>query len=123
MLDHVTLRVKDLGASKDFYDKVLGVLNMRVVLGNLERGFIGYGAAKDPAFELVQSNEQSPAHKNVHVAFKAKNKGTIDRFYDAAIAAGAKDNGKPGPRPKYSPTYYACFVLDPDDNNIEACLY
>jgi catechol 2,3-dioxygenase-like lactoylglutathione lyase family enzyme len=123
MLDHVTLRVKDLEVSKAFYDKVLTVLGMSIVLGGLDKAFIGYGVSKDPAFELVQSGKQNPAHKNVHVAFKAKDKATVDRFYKAAIVAGAKDNGQPGPRPKYSPTYYACFVIDPDDNNIEACLY
>ena len=123
MLDHITLRVKDLGASKAFYDKTLGILGMRVVLGGLEKGFIGYGVTNDPAFEIVQSGKHMPAHKNVHVAFKAEDKVTIDKLYDVAIAAGAKDNGKPGPRPKYSSTYYACYVLDPDDNNIEICLH
>lgn len=123
MLDHVTLRVKDLVKSKDFYDKALGALDMRVVLGGLEKGFVGYGPANDPVFEIVQASGQSPAHQNVHAAFKAGTKEAVAKFYEAAIAAGAKDNGKPGPRPNYSPSYYACFVLDPDDNNIEACLH
>jgi len=123
MIDHITLRVKDFDKSKAFYDKVLETLGMRVVLGSPDKGFVGYGPADDPVFEIVQSNGQKPAHKNVHVAFRADSKETVDSFYQAAIAAGAKDNGKPGPRPKYSPSYYACFVLDFDGNNIEACLY
>jgi catechol 2,3-dioxygenase-like lactoylglutathione lyase family enzyme len=68
MLDHITLRVKDLNASKTFYDKVLSVLKMHVVLGDLDRGFIGYGVSKDPAFEIVQSDKQNPAQKTVHGA-------------------------------------------------------
>ncbi|MCB9799033.1 glyoxalase [Candidatus Nomurabacteria bacterium] len=44
-------------------------------------------------------------------------------WYKAALQAGAKDNGKPGPRKDYSPTYYAAFVIDRDGNNIEVCFY
>lgn len=123
MIDHITICVKDLKRSKHFYDQVLAALDMKVVIGGLDAGFIGYGVASDPTFELIQCNGQNPAHKKVHVAFKAKSKQATNKFYQQAIAAGAKDNGEPGLRPKYSPTYYACFVFDPDDNNIEACIH
>ena len=44
----------------------------------------------------------------------------VDAFYQAAMAAGAKDNGAPGIRAHYHPNYYGAFVLDPDGHNIEA---
>lgn len=55
---------------------------------------------------------------HVHVALQAPDRATVDRFHAAALAAGAKDHGKPGVR-EYHPGYYAAFVLDPDRNNIE----
>jgi catechol 2,3-dioxygenase-like lactoylglutathione lyase family enzyme len=58
----------------------------------------------------------------VHVAFRVKSKAQVDAFHRAALEAGAQDNGAPGPRPAYSENYYACFVLDPDGNNIEAMI-
>jgi predicted lactoylglutathione lyase len=56
----------------------------------------------------------------VHIAIAAKDRATVDTFYRAALAAGAKDNGAPGLRPHNHPNYYAGFVLDPDGHNIEA---
>jgi catechol 2,3-dioxygenase-like lactoylglutathione lyase family enzyme len=58
-----------------------------------------------------------------HVAFRANDRESVDRFYAAGLKAGGKDNGGPGPRPDYGPTYYAAFLIDPDGNNVEAvCL-
>jgi predicted lactoylglutathione lyase len=59
----------------------------------------------------------------VHIAFAAKNRTDVDRFYQAALEAGAKDNGKPGVRKDYHENYYGAFVLDPDGHNIEACCH
>jgi catechol 2,3-dioxygenase-like lactoylglutathione lyase family enzyme len=55
-----------------------------------------------------------------HIAFAAEDRATVDAFHEAAIAAGGRDNGGPGLRPEYHPSYYGAFVLDPDGNNIEA---
>lgn len=123
MLDHITIRVKDLEESKRFYDKALKPLGLKIVLGSKKDGFFGYGIGEDPIFEISQSSKSRPAHREVHVAFKAKNQMIVDAFYKAAIAAGATDNGKPGFRPQYTPTYYAAFVRDLDRNNIEVCCY
>lgn len=122
MIDHITIRVSDLKKSKAFYDKVLSKLGMKVVLGT-EGRFWGWGAGKDPEFEISLPEQNDPPHKRVHVAFKASSKEMVDAFYAVAIEAGATDNGKPGPRPDYSDTYYAAFVRDPDENNIEVCIY
>jgi len=56
----------------------------------------------------------------MHVAFTAETRAQVDAFYAAAIAAGGKDNGAPGPRPHYHPDYYGAFVIDPDGVNVEA---
>ncbi|MEJ2116859.1 MAG: VOC family protein, partial [Alphaproteobacteria bacterium] len=55
-----------------------------------------------------------------HIAFQAADRPSVDAFYQAALAAGAKDDGGPGLRPHYHPDYYAAFVIDPDGNRLEA---
>jgi catechol 2,3-dioxygenase-like lactoylglutathione lyase family enzyme len=115
LIDHVQLVVRDVTASKRFYSAVLGVLG--IPLGGEAEGFFWFD-------ELVVSGKDSPAAQGAltgrqHLAFQAKNEETVQRFYQAAMAAGGRDNGKPGKRP-YHPGYYACFVLDPDGNNVEA---
>jgi len=79
------------------------------------------------ADELFVSSKESYAAQGtttgrIHLAFQAKDRETVERFYAAAIAAGGKDNGKPGLRP-YHPQYYGAFVIDPDGNNIEAVFH
>lgn len=122
MIDHITIRVSNLEESKSFYDQALAPLGMKIVLGK-EGRFWGWGADKDPQFEISIPEKQDPPHKRIHIAFKAKDKEMVNAFYKAAIAAGGTDNGKPGPRPDYSDTYYAAFVRDTDGNNIEVCTY
>ena len=123
MIDHITIYVKDLEKSRKFYEKVLSVLDYKLNIWSKERGYYGFWLWEDPFFEIVQSDENNPAHKDVHIAFKAKDKKEVDNFYKVAIEVWAKDNWEPWPRKNYSPTYYACFVYDLDWNNIEACLY
>jgi catechol 2,3-dioxygenase-like lactoylglutathione lyase family enzyme len=64
--------------------------------------------------------EAEPVRPPVHVAFASPDRETVDAFYEAAMAAGGRDNGPPGLRPDYHPNYYGAFVFDPDGNNIEA---
>jgi predicted lactoylglutathione lyase len=70
-----------------------------------------------PDFWIHQGPPQMP---RIHIAFAADSHEQVDAFYRAAIAAGGRDNGPPGPRPHYHPNYYGAFVLDPDGHNIEA---
>jgi len=116
MIDHITLRVSDLEKSKNFYDQVLSVLSLKIVLGK-EGQFWGWGADKNPEFEISIPEENDPPHKRVHVAFKAKDKEMVDSFHKTAVEIGGIDNGRPGPRPDYSDTYYAAFVRDLDGNH------
>jgi len=55
-----------------------------------------------------------------HTGLQVSDPMVSRRFYDNALAAGGKDNGRPGPRPHYHEDYFGAFVLDPDGHNIEA---
>jgi len=123
MIDHITIQVKDLEKSRAFYEKILGVIGYKQNITNEKKTFYGFGPGETPFFEIVQSSQERPAHEKIHVAFKTKNKDQVNEFYKIALENGAKDNGEPGPREEYSPTYYAAFVIDPDENNLELCLY
>ena len=81
-----------------------------------EDGYAGFGDER-PHFWIGTGK---PLVGRLHVAFEAKNRAAVRAFYEAAIAAGGKDNGSPGLRPHYHENYYGAFVLDPDGHNIEA---
>ena len=116
MLDHVTIGVSDLEQSKHFYDSALRPLGITRLYGEADR-FAGYGV-RPKAFFWIGS--RAAIKTGAHIAFTANDRATVDRFYEAAIAAGGKDNGTPGIRPHYHANYYGAFVLDPDGHNIEA---
>jgi catechol 2,3-dioxygenase-like lactoylglutathione lyase family enzyme len=116
MLDHVTIGVEDIERSIQFYDRALLPLNIARLYGDGNR-FAGYGIQPKAFFWIgIRNIPQSGAH----IAFAADDRATVDRFYEAAITAGGKDNGRPGIRAHYDPDYYGAFVLDPDGHNIEA---
>lgn len=115
LIDHVQLVVRDLSASRTFYEAVLGALELP--LGGAGDGFFW-------ADELCVSSADSPEAQGIltgrhHLAFQARDRTMVEAFYRAALTHGGKDNGAPGER-GYHPGYYAAFVLDPDGNNIEA---
>ena len=115
MIDHVIMSVSDANASRTFYEKALAPLEYRVVM-EME-GATGFGVLQKPDFFIRQGDATTPP---VHIAFAARDQATVDAFYDAAIAAGGTDNGRPGLREEYHPNYYGAFVFDPDGHNIEA---
>ena len=80
-------------------------------------GWTGFGKNGKPEFWIVEAPD---VHKPMHITFTADNREQVRQFYDAAMAAGAKDSGKPGIREEYHPNYYGAFVIDPDGHNIEA---
>lgn len=122
MIDHLGISVSDYEKSRAFYDAALAPLGatMMMVVPKEHTGganVAGYGREK-PDFWLSDVHRE-PTHK-AHVAFAARNRMEVDAFYAAAIAAGGKDNGAPGPRLEYHANYYGAFVFDPDGNNVEA---
>lgn len=115
LIDHVQLVVKDIDASRKFYDAIFQVLN--VPLG----GTIGQSFWYDELFVSPKGGPETIGlfTGRVHLAFQAADQAMVDAFHKAGIAAGGKDNGAPGMR-SYHPGYYAAFLTDPDGNNIEA---
>jgi catechol 2,3-dioxygenase-like lactoylglutathione lyase family enzyme len=117
MFDHLTVSVTSLEKSKEFYR--IALLPLHLTILHEENDAVGFGKNR-PMFWIGKADEKHPASTNVHIAFGCDNNDLVNRFYDAAIAAGGKDNGAPGFRPQYHEKYYGAFVLDPDGNNIEA---
>jgi catechol 2,3-dioxygenase-like lactoylglutathione lyase family enzyme len=113
-IDHLTLPVRDLAASRTFYETALEPFGVRVVESEVGIGF-GPKGAED--FYIAQGE---PPPDPLHLAFAAPERGMVDAFHAAAVAAGGRDNGEPGPRPKYHEHYYAAYVIDPDGHNVEA---
>jgi catechol 2,3-dioxygenase-like lactoylglutathione lyase family enzyme len=115
LIDHVQLVVRDLNASRAFYDAVFSALGLKI-----------QGEAEDYFWidELFVSTASSQAATGRltgrhHLAFQARDRAAVEAFHEAGPKAGGQDNGAPGERP-YHPGYYAAFLLDPDGNNIEA---
>lgn len=119
MIDHVTIAVSDLQKSKLFYEQAFAPLGYKVAFGN-EGRFWAFDIG-DGLFE-IQHWDSPPPLTHLHLAFRVKSRAEVRAFHQAALAAGAQDNGEPGPRPDYTENYYACFVLDPDGYNIEAMI-
>jgi catechol 2,3-dioxygenase-like lactoylglutathione lyase family enzyme len=115
MLDHVTANVDDLEQAKRFYTQALAPLGYSLEMDF--QGGAGFGTGDGMAdFWLGSTSERGATH----VAFAAPDRAAVDAFYEAAIAAGGKDNGPPGLRPHYHESFYAAYVHDQDGNNIEA---
>lgn len=121
MIDHITFGVSDYARSTAFYDAALAPLGLKQLFkvpvehsGGVHS--VGYGDAR-PFFWIA---EQDATRGKLHIALSAKTRAEVDAFHAAALAAGGTDNGGPGVRPHYHPSYYGAFVLDPDGHNIEA---
>jgi catechol 2,3-dioxygenase-like lactoylglutathione lyase family enzyme len=123
VIDHTGITVSDLATSRRFYEQALAPLGYRVVKTLADAcGFgepRGRAAGTDPSGDFWIS-VGAPMEPRVHFAFTATATAEVDAFYAAAIAAGGRDNGPPGLRPRYHKDYYAAFVLDPDGYNLEA---
>lgn len=122
MIDHTGVLITDPQKSRIFYDRALAPLGYEVLMvvpPEHTNGAVvlGYGVPPKPDFWVAQGTANQP---HVHVAFRADSRQQVDAFYQAAMAAGGRDNGPPGPRPHYHEHYYGAFVLDPDGHNIEA---
>ena len=115
MYDHVSLKVKDGARSRKFFERALAPLGYKIL--DESGGGAGFGAEDKSALWIAPGAVHAPA---VHLAFVASDRAKVNAFYEAALGAGGRDNGRPGVRESYGPSYYAAFVLDPDGNNVEA---
>jgi catechol 2,3-dioxygenase-like lactoylglutathione lyase family enzyme len=110
LIDHIHLRARDLPATQRFYKAVLEVLGAP---------FNADDTHLDCDELWIDAGEPAT---HVHLAFQARDQAMVQRFHEAGLAAGGRDNGAPGERP-YHPGYYAAFLWDPDGNNIEAVFH
>lgn len=128
MIDHTGIVVSDLGKARRFYDAIARPLGLSTAANSNESFLFGRSAQEPIPYLWIGTirpsywAEGSRAGLNqAHIAFIAPDKAAVDAFYEAALAAGGEDNGPPGPRDGAG-EYYGAFVLDPDGNNIEACV-
>ena len=122
MIDHTGVIVSDFERSKRFYQKALAAIGYKLLMefpasvtGTTD--VAGFGEDGKADFWIYAGTPNEP---RVHVAFRVDAPTTVHAFHVAALDAEGRDNGAPGPRPHYGPTYYGAFVLDPDGHNIEA---
>jgi len=119
MLDHVSIGVRDIAKARRFYDAALKPLGYTC----LSAGEASLGYGKDaPALWISATQHPVPAddRSGLHFCFRAPSRAAVDAFHAAALKAGGRDNGKPGLRKDYSPTYYAAFAVDPEGYRVEA---
>jgi catechol 2,3-dioxygenase-like lactoylglutathione lyase family enzyme len=117
-LDHISCVVRHLEAARAFYGAALGAIGMKV---NMEvPSAFGMGSRNEKIFWLSRDRK---AGGGGHYAFRVDHRQEVDAFHAAALGAGGRDNGKPGLRPDYGPSYYAAFVKDSERNNIEVVCY
>jgi catechol 2,3-dioxygenase-like lactoylglutathione lyase family enzyme len=119
MFNHISIGVRDIARSKAFYDSALEAIGYR----RLSEGEDSLGYGKEEAVfwvNLADSPVPDDPKSGLHFCFEAPDRDSVARFHAAALAAGGRDNGKPGIRADYSPDYFAAFVVDPDGYRLEA---
>ena len=127
MLDHTGFVVSDLAKARRFYDAIAAPLGLGTTDIGPHAFLLGRSAEEPIPYLWIGTLRPSywaegsrPGLNQTHVAFVAPSRAAVDAFHAAALAAGGRDHGKPGPR-QGAGAYYGAFVLDPDGNNIEAC--
>ncbi len=123
MIDHLGINCADWETSKTFYDAVLGALGYTRQLDYTVA--IGYGSDGKPDFWIADMNAgvAGGPNREVHIAFRARDRGAVRAFHDTALELGAESLHPPRLWPEYHPGYYGAFVRDPDGNNVEAVFH
>ncbi len=112
MFDHVAIAVSDLAASERFYRTVLATLGV-------EPSHAGAELVEWEDFDIGATDTEHPVARGLHVGFRAPDRAHVDAFWQAGVDSGHPDDGAPGLRTDYGPTYYGAFLLDPDGHNVE----
>jgi catechol 2,3-dioxygenase-like lactoylglutathione lyase family enzyme len=125
MIDHLSSYTTDFPAARAFYEAALGALGYAIQVEMVadwdpdfpERRCCAWGPRGKSVFWVIETREAATPR---HIAFTASDRASVDGFHEAALGAGGCEHGAPGVRAMYHPDYYGAFVLDPDDNNVEA---
>jgi catechol 2,3-dioxygenase-like lactoylglutathione lyase family enzyme len=122
VISHVSIGTNDFERALAFYDQVLATLGCRRLMEH--PGAVAYGR-RFPEFwvQTPFDGKKATVGNGSHVGFAADSQAAVEAFYEAAIRAGAQDEGAPGPRADYGEPYYGCFVRDPDGHKIEAAFW
>jgi catechol 2,3-dioxygenase-like lactoylglutathione lyase family enzyme len=115
MIDHVSVQVANVSASRAFYKIVLAPLNLRPVDVGRAVGF-----TDGTSFPFWISPAERDEDRELHVAFTASDRGGVEAFHRAAISIGAEVLHAPRLFPEYNADYFGCFIRDLDGHNIEA---
>lgn len=122
IMSHVSIGTNDFDRAAAFYDAVLAMVGAKRIMEH--PGAIAWGKQYPEFWPQVPIDGRPATTGNgTHISFLGASKETVQAFYDAALKAGAKDDGPPGPRPHYGAPYYGCFVRDPDGHKIEAAFW
>lgn len=121
-LSHVSIGTNQFDRAVAFYERVMPLLGIRRIMEH--PGAVAYGRAY-PEFWVQAPFDGATATigNGTHVGFMAESREAVNAFHAAAIAAGGRDEGAPGPRPHYGAEYYGCFVRDLDGHKIEAMFW
>jgi len=115
LIDHLWIRVPELEPIRHFYGNIAQTVDLEPRdLGN-RFGLV----AEAGSFTFTEG----PLTHNLHLAIGVRDQGSVERFHEAALAAGGRDNGGPRERPQYHPGYYGAYVLDPAGTNLEAVFH
>jgi catechol 2,3-dioxygenase-like lactoylglutathione lyase family enzyme len=117
-IDHLWIGVGDLESASRFYRTIARHTGLRE-----GRSWDGGRQFRGAWATLSLVCDGRPPTEGLHIAFPAPDRRTVQDFHRVATAAGYRDNGVPGERPRYHPGYYAAFVLDPDGTNVESVLH
>jgi len=122
MFSHIFIGVTDFTAAHAFYAPLMAELGLRQRFFEPERSWAAWQLKTGgrPLFIIGRPFDRAPheAGNGQMTAFMAKDRQTVDKVYQAAIASGGKDEGPPGIRPHYHANYYGAYFRDLDGNKL-----
>ena len=119
MFSHVTVGSNDIAKAKAFYDGVGKVLGLRRMADYPEAAGYGPQGGRPQLWVVRPLDKQAASVGNgITIGLEANDRPSVDAAHAAALAAGGKDEGKPGLRTHYHPNYYGAYVRDPDGNKV-----
>ncbi|RJF89681.1 VOC family protein [Oleomonas cavernae] len=122
MIGYVTLGVVDFDQGVAFYDALMGILGQPRYYFSAEYGWASWGTETAPRLFICKPFDGQPASvgNGTMVSLNAASRAQVDAIHAAAMANGGHDEGGPGIREHYGPTFYAAYFRDPTGNKLNA---